>query len=219
MNIGSSLNLDIFDSKANEVIKCECNIIGKDDKYLFIDYPVNSKTRKTVLLQKGLIAIATYINEYQTLHSFDTEIIKKVKRTVPALAIKLPEKDTITKVQRREYVRVQTAIDVAVHCPKKSFAPFTTVSLDISGGGASLIVPSNEILDDIKKVNLWMVFQMSSGKYQYIYSAAKLIRVKQLEQNRKSVSLQFTSIDPREKQTIVQYCFEKQRQARQRGLI
>lgn len=219
MEIGSSLNLSILNKGKNKTIQCECKIIGENKEYIFIDYPVNLSTRKTVILQTGTKVMATFINKYNTPFSFKTEIVHKVKLTVPALAIKLPKEGTINKIQRRKYVRVESAIDVAVHSATKSFSAFTTVSLDISGGGISIIIPNNKSLDDKKTVDLWMIIQMNSGTYHYIYAQAKIIRTVQLESTIKSASLEFTSIKQQDKQTIIQFCFEKQREARQRGFI
>ena len=39
------------------------------------------------------------------------------------------------KIQRSQFVRIETAVDVAIHPMNREFEPFTAMTEDISAGG------------------------------------------------------------------------------------
>lgn len=132
MKIGTVLQLLITQAnKQNK--KYRCKIIDKNDKYLFIDYPVDVKTKKTAFFNKDTLFDVFFIGEDEVVHHFRSRLAAKVKLNIKALAMTLPEE--LKRVQRRNFVRVDAAVDIAVHSPDQPFPPFTTVTNDISGGG------------------------------------------------------------------------------------
>ena len=52
--------------------------------------------------------------------------------------IAYPGNQTLIKVQRRQYVRIPTTVDAAIHPLENEFTPFTTITEDISAGGTLL---------------------------------------------------------------------------------
>lgn len=219
MKVGENVYLDIFDTQTKKVSKYQSKVIGYDKSKLFIDFPIEINTRKTAVLQDGTDVTVSYLGDDQTPRAFQSEILGKARKNIPALVLEIPEEENIERIQRRKYVRIKIAIDIAIHCPHKSFSPLTTVSQDISGGGVSIITSNNGKLFDAKNVKLWFVLPSSDSSYVYISSDAKIIRTKQVEGNRYVVSFKFTSVDNRTKQKIIQFCFEKQRESRQKGYI
>lgn len=216
MKIGTLLTLEIKQVKTNEVKRYRCKLVEKNEHYLFIDYPIEIRTNKTAYLPKGTHFSAEYIGKDQSVYAFHTEIVEKVKLNVPTLAIHFPGKDNLKRIQRREYVRIETAVDIAIH---GSNHPFTTVTYDISGGGMSVIIPSGKIIEEQEKVNIWLVLQMYSGIYQYVTASTEVIRVKQSKDSANTASLKIVSITKPARQNIVQYCFEQQREARKKELL
>src|SRR5690625_7973422 len=63
MKIGTTLNLTIQDPNTNEIFKYRSKIIDKNEKYLFIDYPVNIKTEKTGFFPIGTKFAAYYLSK------------------------------------------------------------------------------------------------------------------------------------------------------------
>lgn len=219
MKIGENIFLDIVNKQTKKVSKYQCQVIGYDNSKLFIDFPIEINSRKTTVLHAGTKVTVTYLGEDSTPRVFQGEILGITRKTVPALILEIPEKENIERIQRRKYVRIKTTVDVAVHCPFNSFSPFTTVSQDISGGGISIITPNNSGLFDAKNVKLFFVLPSNHSPYIYISSEAKIVRTKQVEGNRYVVSYEFTSVDNRTKQKIIQFCFQKQREARKKRYI
>jgi c-di-GMP-binding flagellar brake protein YcgR len=220
MKIGTMLHLEYKKQGVSEILRYYCKIIEKNDHYLFIDYPVNERTRKTGFFHKGTHFLAMYIGKDQSVYQFRTELVSKVSLNVPALAIKLPNKDNIKRIQRREFVRIKSAVDVAVHSNNESFTPFTTVTDDISGGGMSIIVPQGINLEwnKIKNIWIWMVLEMYNGEYHYHNIKAKFVHINELKNGLQIASLKFVAIPQNIQQHIIRYCFERQREARKKEL-
>ncbi|WP_099158376.1 flagellar brake protein [Virgibacillus ndiopensis] len=219
MKIGTLLMLEVTQTDKNDLQKYRCKVIEKNEHYLFIDYPVNEQTKKTSYLPKGTYIAVTYVGSDQSVYSFHTQIVAKVKFNIPALAISLPEKSKINRIQRRKYVRIDTSVDVTVHSPNDSFEPFVTVTSDISGGGLSIILPNKVNLAERDTLDLWVVLPMQSNEYHYVFAQTEIIRINVSDTSVNTASLKFVSITSQAQQHIVQYCFEKQREARKKELL
>lgn len=219
MKIGTTLYLDIENPNTKEIIEYQSKVIEKSESYLFIDFPIHMNTRKTSFFPIGTEFIASYLKDETNLYSFKAKIKRRINSTIPALAITLPEQESIGVIQRRRFVRIKTALDIAVHCPNDSFPPFTTLSVDISGGGLSFIIPPGINIEIDKDIFVWIVLPMRSGVNEYAKADATVVRTKHLENNTKKASIKFIAISNKDEQNIVKYCFEKQREERMRSLI
>ncbi|WP_404453193.1 flagellar brake protein [Oceanobacillus kapialis] len=215
MKIGSVLTLELKKT-GMKTESYRCKIIEKSEHYLFIDYPINEKSKKTSFLPKGTVLKATFVDEKQHLYAFKTEIVAKVKLTVPGLAIKLPG-DDLKRIQRREFVRVPAAVDIAIHSKNNAFPPIVTVTSDISGGGLSAILPQGINLDEQGPLDLWLTLDMQSGEYFYINTMAELVFTNKAS-TLHTASLKFINIQKEDQHKIVRYSFEKQREARKKEL-
>lgn len=219
MQIGTMIYLETEDPRTNETKNYRSRVVEKNEHYLFIDYPFEIKTKKTTFFPKGTRFKATYIGKDQTPYAFHTEIVAKVKLNVQVLAIVLPEKGRIERIQRREYVRVDAAIDVAIHPIHDSLEPFSTVTNDVSGGGLSIIIPKKKKLSDDAELDIWLVLPMLTGEYHYIQTKAKVIRIQSRENSIQSASLKYQSLAKNDRQSLIRFCFEKQRESRKKELL
>lgn len=218
MKIGTTLNLTVKDRDSNQVIKSRCKIIGENEKYLFIDYPINIDTQQTCFLFEGTTLEVTYLCANKNLFHFQTKVEKRVKQTIPALAILIPEDCAIKQIQRREYVRINTAIDIAIHSTDGTFTPYSTVTADISGGGMSAVIPFGKEIKKGEKLTIWVVLH-TDLKTKYIHVHGEMIQMKTLKNGLQTASIKFRPITNQTRQDIIQFCFEKQREARKKELI
>ncbi|RYG73623.1 pilus assembly protein PilZ [Lentibacillus lipolyticus] len=215
MKIGMALNLEVNDRNSGEMITCRSKVIEQNEYYLFIDLPIDTRTDKTVFFPSGTHVMASYIGENQALCTFETHTTETVKlNNIPALAMHLPNPEQIKTIQRRRFVRIKTAADIAVH---GKIDAFTTVTMDISGGGLSVVLPAGSCLAEKERVSIWLVLQMQKGNYHYIAATAQVTRISQ-DRNGKGASLEFLVISEQEQQHIIRYCFEKQRESRKKEL-
>ncbi|MGY0691790.1 flagellar brake protein [Virgibacillus sp. FSP13] len=218
MNIGTVLILETKEPITNKTRKLRCKVIEKNEHYIFIDYPIDEQTKKSTFLPKKTPFTVTYIGSDQSVYSFRSEIVDKVKLNIPGLIINTPEPDKIKRIQRREYVRIDVAVDVSIHSTEDSFEAFSTVTADISGGGLSIILPRGTTITEQEDVDVWFVLPMQTGDYQYLYAQSEVIRVITADNSVRTVSLKFTSISTQDRQQIIRFCFEKQREARNKEL-
>lgn len=218
MKIGTMLNLELRKAGIKEPIKYHCKVVEKNENYLFIDYPIEMKSKKTAFIPKGTILEVTYKGDDQTIYYFRTEIVSKLKLTVPALAITFSDETEIKRIQRREFVRVETSADVAIHSSDDTFSPFVTVTTDISGGGMSIIIPKDKTLETNIFVDAWLTIQIT-GEHHYINAEAEVVSIKTLNNSINTASLKFMSLPKQPQQAIIRYCFEKQREARKKELL
>lgn len=116
----------------------------------------------------------------------------------------------LTKIQRREFVRVETAVDVAVGY-RGVFQQF--VADDISAGGIALNLGPNDTFEDGEKVRLTIALPFMNDEIKYIKTDAKTIRTWK-KNERDIASLQFVETTPKDRQNIIRFCFERQLQAR-----
>ncbi len=216
INIGETIILEPRNSDDNE--KYRCKLVDINDKHLFIDYPVNMKTGRTVFLLDGTQLKASFISKDNSVYLFETEVQGRTKQNIPMITLLAPEVDNLVKIQRRQYVRVDTAIDVALHPLNGEFIPFVTVTSDISAGGASIILPLNTTFEPDTIFNLWIVLTMQSGDFQYLTLKSRSIRViAGREGERDKMPIEFLDISDSERQLIIRYSFERQINLKRKG--
>lgn len=218
MKIGQSITLTAYsvEHASNQVYRCK--VIDKNEKYIYIDLPVHVETKKTKVMAIGTTIVVEYIGHDQSVYRFKTEIVDRKSGTIPTLVLKQPEKENMERIQRRKFVRVKTAADIAVHSRENKFAPFTTVTVDLSGGGLSFIVPIGIQIDRKDQVDIHLVLIQQTGDYSYLDLQGEVVRVVQHDTSVEIASVKLVSLDEADKQSIIQYCFEKLREARQKEL-
>ncbi|WP_010095939.1 flagellar brake protein [Ornithinibacillus scapharcae] len=219
MKIGVFLTIEAYSEEHKQNEKYRCKVVDKDNKYLYIDYPVHLKMKRTsASFRVGTRMKAEYLGDDQSVYRFKTEVKKRNKGKIPTLALEIPESDKIERIQRREYVRIETAVDVALHSVYDNFAPFATVSVDLSGGGLSVVVPKDIHINDGEEIMVHLVLPMQSGEYHYLELKGEIIRLIHNVNSANTASIKLKSLDELDKQIIIRFCFEKQREARQKEM-
>lgn len=217
MKIGTILTLE-YKLPGKELEKYHCKIIDRTDSELIIDYPVHRLTKKTTFFSIGSSFTASYVGDENAVYQFSTKIIRRVKtNNVPGIAVSIPDITEIIRIQRREFVRVEAAIDVAVHSKEQNFSPFTSVTSDISGGGLSIIVNDQSQFKLGEELDIWLALPLIAGKIEYIHSSAQIVFI-QSKNKINTISVKFLSLKQQEQQKIISYCFERQREARKKEL-
>ncbi|WP_051024222.1 MULTISPECIES: flagellar brake protein [Bacillus] len=125
--------------------------------------------------------------------------------------LKKPDEDDFIKIQRREFVRIETTIDAAIHSSNMEFTPFTTVTEDISAGGTAILIPKDITLSPDSSINTWLALPLKSGIIQYLNIKSRFVRLIEREGSTKNIaSIKFTDISDSDRQIIIRFCFEKQ---------
>ncbi|MDT8860033.1 flagellar brake domain-containing protein [Alkalihalobacillus sp. MEB130] len=214
MKIGLTIFLELQERKDSEkgVQRFKCRLVDIKDAIYVIDYPINEETGKPSFFFDGTEFRASFITEDESaMYAFDTEIVGRMKGNIPVLFLKDPGKEKYIRIQRRNYVRVETAVDVAIHPINSEFSPFTTVTLDLSGGGCAILLPQNQSFLEQGQTTIHLVLHMQTGDIVYVKALCKVVRVfTPRKEARRRASLQFLDIDERDQQKIIRYCFERQ---------
>lgn len=212
LKIGTSLTLE--PTATDGIEKFHCKVVEQRDNVIFIDYPINTKTRKTVFLIDGTQFRAIFRTEDGTSYAFNTEVLGRRVGNIPMIMLSCPPEQEFLKIQRREFVRVKTATDVAVEFNNQHFQ---LVTEDISAGGLALQLRMNPPFAEGDTVNLTIVLPFKNGDIHYVLTDAHVVRI--FENNGiRLASLQFTNTDDIDKQYIVRYCFERQLELRKKEM-
>lgn len=204
-------NSEKEDSSSKASLRYKCRLVDVMKNIFVIDFPINEVTKKPEFFLDGTQFIATFIGKDQAIYSFHTELQGKKKGQIPTMLLKDPGKENYLRIQRRNYVRIETSVDIAIHPIDNGFKPFTTISIDLSGGGIAISIPLGKKIPNEGIIICWLALQMQSGDIYYIRTESKIVRVVQKKmEKREKASLQFITIDEQDRQRVIRYCFERQ---------
>ena len=204
LKIGTILTLE--PTYTERIEKFRCKVVEQQDNIIYINYPTNMITKKTAFLIDGAQFRATFNTEAKQNFAFNTEVLGRKAGNIPMILLACPPEDEFIKIQRREYVRVETPVDVALEF-NDQFYQF--VAEDISAGGTALHLKSAVNFKEGDEVKLTIVLPFVNGDIRYVQTDAIIIRIFEREEVR-IASVQFTDTDDIDKQHIVRFCFERQ---------
>lgn len=193
-----------------EGAKYKSRVIDAGQGYVMVDYPTEIKTGKTAYFMNGTQLYVSFTDKLKASYAFKTEVSGREVRGVPMLKITYPGDDQLIKIQRREFVRVETIIDVAV---AKDEHKVQLVGEDISAGGIALNLPQSVSYNERDIVSLFIVLPFSSRETKYIQTEGEIVRVWE-DKGRRIASIRFEGISVENRQHIVRFCFERQLQMR-----
>jgi c-di-GMP-binding flagellar brake protein YcgR len=217
IQIGDIITLELKNSDQME--KYKCRLVDRKENEFYIDYPLSLDTNKTVFLLDGTQLNASFVGPDGTsVFLFETEIKGRIKKNIPMLIISYPGNENLIKIQRRQYVRIETAVDIAIHPLDFEFPPFTAITDDISAGGTSFLIPIDSGVKQGMNVQIWIVLVVQNGEYHYMKLQGKIARIIEFNETRNKVSLQFVDITSQERQLLLRFCFDRQLEIRRKGL-
>ncbi|UOQ85897.1 flagellar brake protein [Gracilibacillus salinarum] len=216
VRIGSFIQLEQAKDKSKTY---KCRVIEHKLDKLYIDYPIDVQTNRTQLFPVGSEFQAFFTENY-SLFSFPSQIIGKAKiNNIPTLIMNF-DKEHLKKIQRREFVRIEAMLDISVRSRNQepSFAPFTSVTHDISGGGLSVLIKKNVDINEGEMLDIMLVLPLDN-EMEYLHLIGTAIRIHNISENNNIVSVKFVEIDKKDQQHIIRYCFIKQLENRRKGFI
>jgi c-di-GMP-binding flagellar brake protein YcgR len=217
ITIGDILILEPKFSPQRE--KYKCMIVEMNEDSLYIDYPVNTQTGKVVFLTDGSQMKMTFTSPDGTAYLFDSEVLGRVKGNIPAIQMSRPDESTFIKIQRRQFVRVETPIDAAIHPLNQEFQPFRAITEDISAGGAALRFAGWRHIEPSSMIALWLVLPLKSGEIQYLHMNSRVIRMSESDSGFQLLSVQFADPSEADTQTLLRFIFEKQLEFKKKGIM
>lgn len=186
------------------------------DKLIWIEAPSEVATMRTFLLQEEETVSLYFFKEHGAMYAFETRV--KERRNDPlrgqGYGLSMPKESEISRVQRRQFVRVESALDVAVHPHKKTFLPYTTVSLDLSAGGIRILSDRRPV-EVGEELELTFILPQNEG-WQTIDVVAELVRSAPRDE-KYELSFQFTQIPDRSRELVLRHCYQAQMKNTGRG--
>ena len=209
LTIGTVLTIEKDYTEESEKFKCRVVDIEDDDHFM-MDYPINMATGKTAFFIDGTQLLVTFVDDYKMSYAFRTEVHSRINRTIPMLKLKYPGDKQLIKIQRREFVRVDTSLDVALQADASSLQ---LVSMDLSAGGLAVNMKDHDYFTPNEKVQLMIVLFFSKTEIKYVSCKARVVRNWESEK-RRLTSFNFEEVDDKDRQHIIRYCFERQLELR-----
>ena len=212
LKLGTNLLLEpTFSSKAE---KYRCKVVDQDKHSIFINYPVDTSTNKSVILTDGTQLKVTFVDESKAVYAFPTEVLGRKLGQVPMMKLSIPNPTEILKIQRRNYVRIEHALDIAIEFEGEKFQFITE---DLSAGGLAVILNKEVNFQAGDTVSILLPLAFNNGDMKYVFSDAKVVRIWD-KQDITIASLEFIDADDTDKQHIVRFCFERQLLLRKKGI-
>ncbi len=208
LSIGTIIVMDKDYTVDGEKFKSKVIDFGED--FIMIDYPTQIQTGRTAFFVDGTQIAVTFTTDSKVSYAFRTEVVGRLNKGVPMLKLTYPGDDKLIKIQRREFVRIDSSIDVAVE-KDGIFNQF--VAEDISAGGIALNLKSDIDVKENDNLSLTIVLPFADNDIKYIKVETNVTRVWERE-GRHIASLQFEMLPETIRQYIVRFCFERQLQQR-----
>ncbi len=218
IQIGDTLFLEIHKPGVAPLkYKCKVEHVGTDR--LLVTYPTDLRTNKSEFFMVGTRFHGHFTTQDKMTYAFTTEMVDRKKDRLPLLVISYPGEQNLKKIQRREYVRVDTSIDVAIHPKDNHFSPFNTMTTDISAGGCAVSLPERHKLKAGMDVICWLVLPLKD-RMHYSKQHAKVVRIIDgKDGKRDQAPLQFIDVSESDKQNFLRFCFEEQLRFKKKGLL
>lgn len=183
-------------------------IADEEEDSFLIEVPIESGTGRLKRLVIGDELSVYFLSEGGIKNFFNTYVTGFADDKVQMIRIRKPEPETITKIQRRNFLRVVADLEIAVRM--KDNTRFITYTEDVSGGGVSFKCDSKYNISQDDQLYCWLLIPYKNGSIDHVPFEAKVVRIKKLETDRVIAMLKLVSISDMERQKIIRYCFERQ---------
>lgn len=208
--------------KVNQLIDIEYELTGEDGQtiieyypsrirdvypdYLVIDYPL--REGYPLPLHVNEVITLRFIQN-QTPYECSVKIISKQSTPVPLLKVTLPKK--IIKVQKRNWVRLPYTTEVKYRLAGYRVPYYKGLSVDISGGGLLLHTNHPIDVDEILEIE----FAIDDTTISTTCRVVRCTPVKQVYR----IALEFIALPEAERDKIMGFIFQKQREMIKKGLL
>lgn len=206
--IGQVLYINVVSMDEDEEKQLyKSRIADLDDQTICMEVPIHDKTGRLKRLYVGDSLSAHFVTDGGVKNYFNTEVLGFTEETIRLVVIRRPESEAITRVQRRNFLRVPAELEVAVKADSLQFVGLTE---DLSGGGFAFLCESHYPLHQHQSLSCWLLMHFRNNQIEHVPFKAEIVRIKPLPDENQLVMLKFTEISEVEQQKIVRYCFERQ---------
>lgn len=207
--INENLYIQVASSDANEAeVEYRSRIAETEEEAFLIEIPMQEKNGRLKRLFIGDELSVYFLTEGGIKNYFNTHVLGFKEDVIRMVRVQKPAEDSIFKIQRRSFLRVNAELELAVK--DSSGKRYLVRTDDIGGGGASFLVDSQIQLEVENRLSCWLLVPYRNGSTEHVYFEGEVVRIKSLENGRHLAMLKFVAISDTERQKIIRYCFERQ---------
>ncbi len=214
LKIGQLVHIEITDYLGNSSrYPSRIENVGKDK----ITLASPMRNRVPIYVRIGT-EVSIWFWDNVAIYTFNAVAISNDHEGVALFTIRKPDK--IERVQNRDYVRVQTNIEVAVRITRDDDEELVVhcKTRDLSGGGMMLVLTKH--IHVKKDADVYLEFDLDSERIQsmglIVWNDWELDS-EGIERN--ILGVKFTTLTESNRQNIVKYVYKKQIELRRKGLL
>lgn len=186
--------------------KSRISEIEEDSFLIEVPIPVDGGGMKKLYMGDELSVY--FLTDEGVKNYFNTYVLGFVSDNIKLVRIRKPDPESITRIQRRNFLRVNADLEVAVKTPNNT--RFVAHTEDIGGGGFSFYCEPQYSLLEGDVLHCWILLPYKNGSIEHVPIEAQIVRKKKLETGRSLIMMKFESISDMERQKLIRYCFERQ---------
>ncbi|PCK21000.1 pilus assembly protein PilZ [Bacillus pumilus] len=206
LQIGDAITIE-YVNENKEVKTAKSKVLENNNDNICIHYPADKETGRTIYLNQQTEITVFFFDENQIPYKCTSEVTGKRKEDIPMIVISIPPKEEMIRLQRREYLRVDTMVKATI--TQTDEKTFETLIVNMSAGGVAIAVPEGVALKEYGE--LITEFELPLKEPVEIKAVAEMNRVYQDEQTGKTRAImEFTEITNDHQQHIMKYCFQQQ---------
>lgn len=185
-----------------------------NNELIYMEVPLHEKTGKLKRLEIGDQLSMHYLTEGGVKNFFESEVIGFSQDVIRLVAIRKPEPDAITRVQRRTFLRVSAQLEIAVRIG--DHMQFLALTEDVGGGGVSFLCDEHIPLKVSDTLGCWLLIPYRNNTIEHAQFKSEIVRVKSAQAGKQLIMMRFAKIAPSEQQKIIRYAFERQLEFRKK---
>lgn len=212
--------------KVNQVLHLQVNSIDEEearqeyksrisdikDEYIQMEVPMNERTGRLKRLFVGDELSVFFLTEGGVKNYFTTTVLGFREDVIRTVIIRKPDPDSITKIQRRSFLRVPAELEIAGKVTEQ--LKFLGVTDDVGGGGISLLCDGSLPVKVADSISCWLLINGKNGKADHVPFKGEVVRVNPLESGRQQIMMRYSEISDKDRQKVIRYCFERQLEIR-----
>ncbi|GGD69372.1 flagellar brake protein [Paenibacillus nasutitermitis] len=207
--VNQFLYLQVASSDEEEAnIEYKSRVSDEQEDELLIDIPILERTGRYKRLFLGDELSAYFMTGDGVKHYFNSHVLGFKEDVVKMIRIRKPDPQTITKVQRRHFLRVAAELELAIKMSEQ--VRFIGVTDDVGGGGISFLADGKWPITEGTTLDCWLLVPYRNGSLDHAQFKAEVVRVKRTETGKVQVMAKFSGITDGERQKIIRFCFERQ---------
>ncbi|CDN42817.1 glycosyl transferase [Paenibacillus sp. D9] len=207
--VNENLYIQVASSDEEEAqMVFKSRIADEDAEAIYIEVPLHEPSRKLKKLYIGDELSAHVISSEGIKHYFNSHVLGFREDVIRLVRIRKADPDSMTKIQRRSFLRVPADLELAVSI--RGRIRFVAMTDDIGGGGISFLCDKAKPVEQGMELECWLLVPYKNGTLEHAFFKGEIVRVDMTETGKKQAMIKFTTISEPDRQRIIRFCFERQ---------